>query len=458
MWEANLIGKLLDLSKSTGTLTYTDINSLLPSEILSPDKLQALFELLDDLGIKIAESRSLLSAETETPEIDEEPSGDYEETGDLLRAYLTSLGDLSILSHDDEIMIGKRIEECEIAVKAILKSLPLYKEIEKFGTDYKAEEHELIEGYNHIESQCLRILTRLHREVGKGRLNTKDILGIGSGDFLELWHSINSLLNLISESKTKLIVHNLRLVIKMAKSYEDRGLPLLDIIQEGNIGLMRAVDKFDYKQGFKFSTYATWWIRQAITRALIDQTRIVRIPIHMMELYALVTKKSKHLSQELEKEPSTEEIAQSLGISTNKIELLFSTLQEPIEINVSVEDADLSEILFAEVLNYLEIVVRSNTDDNTIADLMDEKGQSPSIEAEGDEADAIICQVLSTLTPKEEKVIRMRFGIGHKKDYTLDEIGDQLSLTRERIRQIEGAALRRLKHPRRRAILGSINS
>lgn len=456
MQDTDLIGKLLNLSRANGILTYTDINSLLPLEDLSPDKLQPLLELLHDMGIKITESQDLVSTDEAILEIDEELYYEYEETGDLLQAYLKSMGDLPILSRDEEIMIGRRIEDCDNAFKATLKSLPLYEIIKENSAADVAKECEAISGYNEIESECIRIINYLHKEIFKGFSDVKEVLGITKDDFIDLWHNIISLSNLISENKEKLIVHNLRLVIKMAKNYEGRGLPLLDLIQEGNLGLIRAVDRFDYKQGFKFSTYATWWIRQAITRALTDQTRIVRIPVHMMEFHFLVTKTSKYLYQQLQREPSVEEIADNLNVPTSKIELLFSALQDPLEIDTSFEDTDLSELLFADFLDYLEIVVSPGDNKTTIADLVDHEGHSPRAEAEVDEVASIIRRVLSTLKPIEEKVIKMRFGIGHVKDYTLEEIGTQFSLTRERIRQIEVKAIRKLKHPSRLPILKTI--
>jgi RNA polymerase primary sigma factor len=277
-------------------------------------------------------------------------------------------------------------------------------------------------------------LDTIAKEVQNEYKQVESEVGIKIDELKAKWDRITKARALISESKNELTTRNLRLVVKMAKNYIGRGLSLLDLIQEGNIGLMRAIDKFKYEKGFKFSTYATWWIRQAITRALIDQAKTIRVPVHMIELYNKVTKVSKELAAQLGREPSKEEIGKRLGVSTRKVEEVFKAIQDPIALQTQVGDEDTKLEDF----------------------IADENSPSPYSDAEKNEITDKILKILKTLTPNEEKVIRMRFGIGFDRDYTLEEVGRQFSLTRERIRQIEEKALRKLKHPNRRSSLKAI--
>src|SRR3989338_786765 len=251
-----------------------------------------------------------------------------------------------------------------------------------------------------------------------------------------MWSRISKAKALMLEAKNEIITRNLRLVVNIAKNYVGRGLPLLDLIQEGNIGLMKAVDKFKYEKGFKFSTYATWWIRQAITRALIDQTKTIRVPVHMMEFYNRVTKASRELTQTLGREPTDEEIAKKLQVTPRKVEEVFRAIQDPIALQTPVGDED------TELEDFIG----------------DKNSPSPYSDAEMNEISGYIQKVLKTLTPKEERVIRMRFGIGADRDHTLEEVGRHLSITRERVRQIEAKALRKLKHPSRLKALKTLST
>ncbi|MBI5057740.1 MAG: sigma-70 family RNA polymerase sigma factor [Nitrospirae bacterium] len=473
MKEKDIFDEIIEVGKRRGVLTYDEINEALPSEFFTPDEIEDLMDLLSDMGVRIVdEEQAIPLEEAEAPE--------YEKTEDLVQAYFHSMGDISILTKDEEVELAKKLEEGKAIITEIIQPFPIWKKMEE---SFVSEEEVLEEDERALQIMDLT-LTRLEILVRKANVFVRELsqyggslkslknliktesskkkpnvvklaamedianrvqlafkkiegeVGIRVEDLLNKWERVSRAQAFVLEAKNELITRNLRLVVNIAKNYVGRGLPLLDLIQEGNIGLMKAVDKFKHEKGFKFSTYATWWIRQAITRALIDQTKTIRVPVHMMEFYNRVTKASRELTQELGREPTDEEIAKRLDVATRKVEEVFRAIQDPIALQTPVGDED------TELEDFIG----------------DKNSPSPYTDAEGKEISGYIKKVLGTLTPKEERVIKMRFGIGAERDHTLEEVGRYLNITRERVRQIEAKALRKLKHPSRLKALKALVS
>jgi len=472
MKERDIFEEIIDRGKRHGTLTYDEINNALPSEYFPPEELEELMDLLYDMGVEVIDNQESDIIEEEVLVSEEEE--EYEKTEDIVQAYFHSMGNISILKRNEEVELAKRLEEGKEIIKGIVTALPLYKGL-KANLDRKDEEDldnsdEALEmSLKALDNLMIKIeiadrkiarygtlkdlkklvnekkrqdninplqLNAIAKEVQNEYKRVESEVGIKIDDLKAKWDRITKARILVSEAKNELITRNLRLVINIAKNYIGRGLSLLDLIQEGNIGLMRTVDKFKYEKGFKFSTYATWWIRQAITRALIDQTKTIRVPVHAIEFYNKVTKASRELTRQLGREPSKEEIAKRLEVSTEKIEAVLRAVQDPIALQTPVGD-----------------------EGSKLEDFVSDKDSpSPYSDTERNNVTEQIQKILRTLTPREEKVIKMRFGIGFGKDHTLEEVGRQFSITRERVRQIEAKALRKLKHPGRLRMLKVLNS
>ena len=440
-------------------------------------------------------------------------AGALEKTNDPVRLYLREMGVVPLLTREGEVAIAKRIERGQIKTqKAIARSPIAVAELLKIGEELaygninirevvnfseqaelageedKAEEYRewTIEGIENIRKlfknalkewvklrteqkitrgKKTRKLLRLRRKVARLRIEIAEEIGRLNMTERSRQRLINSIRNVQKEVRSaerelstytdklskkrlkadeqklykkhvsnakkrlQLVEANLRLVVSIAKKYTNRGLQFLDLIQEGNIGLMKAVDKFEWRRGYKFSTYATWWIRQAITRAIADQARTIRIPVHMIETINKLIRTSRALVQELGREPTSEEIAKKMDIPVSKVRKVLKIAQEPISLETPIgeeEDSHLSDFIEDKsIMNPSDQVVASN-----LREITDE--------------------VLATLTPREEKVIKMRFGLGTTgSEHTLEEVGQHFAVTRERIRQIEAKALRKLRHPSR---------
>ncbi len=476
-------------------LTYDELNAMddYEGEYIIPVENKEELSTITSIGVH--------EGFPEAVELEEREEFIQEPYTDSVKLYLKEMGKVSLLSREDEIEIAKRIEAGrEKILRALLKwkgtlefimGLPaelksskrkirdMIEDLdeEEDGTDEIQMKDKLLKNLNRIrklveEMEELNerktrikresLLENLKRDEEKIRARIiKIIMGINFHQ--RVWNEIldrmreeakrlsekgkkgrvHELLKNVEEGETEvrnakreLTEANLRLVVSIAKKYINRGLQFLDLIQEGNIGLMKAVDKFDYKKGYKFSTYATWWIRQSITRAIADQARTIRIPVHMIETINRLARISKRIIQEAGREPTAEEIASKLDMPIEKVKKIMKIAREPISLETPIGDEGESSLQ-----DFIE----------------DEMTLSPHDVVISNDLALQTRKVLATLSPREEKIIRMRFGIGEQREYTLEEVGKYFNVTRERIRQIEAKALRKLRHPQRGKELKNYN-
>ncbi|MBA2433506.1 MAG: RNA polymerase sigma factor RpoD [Verrucomicrobiota bacterium] len=513
------IRELIKLAKEQGYLTFDDLNEALPPDLTDAEELDLILMRLRKLEIDIIEASEVdryKDVKKYSEEEEEKPEPKLDILDDPVRMYLKQMGQVPLLTREQEVEISKRIEEAEervavhihrfgfvahahleLAAKLVeggerfdrvildkkiesrerymkllprlckrvrLMSVDLARDYERLtrSTRIDAAKHKkfekavtklqglypqfffkqrVTEEFVHLADEYYARLRTVEEEMKKRgkhhrgpnpltkRMREIEVaLWLSSGEFNERYQELRGWLRKALRAKTEMIEANLRLVISIAKKYTNRGLSFLDLIQEGNMGLMKAVEKFEYRRGYKFSTYATWWIRQAITRSIADQARTIRIPVHMIETINKLMRVQKQLLQEYGREPTPEEVAEEILLPVDRVRAVLKMAQQPISLQAPVGESE--ETNFGD---FIEDKSADNPSDMTAIALLKEK----------------IKDVLETLTDRERQVLEQRFGLVDGYSRTLEEVGRQFRVTRERIRQIEAKALRKMRHPTR---------
>ena len=401
--KKNLIRELIETGKRNGKLTTKEINDAIEESGFDMEQIDKLYETMESHGVEIVDEpdgEAFTLTEDSVDEFESSLSAEGVAIDDPVKVYLKEIGRVPLLSSDEEI---------QLALDILAGSQAEERKKEAFPAIWKIEKN-------------IR-LSETQRRIQV----TEEKLNLNEEQLAEL-SELDAVLRKGEKAKQRLSEANLRLVVSIAKRYVGRGMQFLDLIQEGNLGLIKAVEKFDHTKGFKFSTYATWWIRQAITRAIADQARTIRIPVHMVETINKVKKVSSQLLHENGHEPSAEEIAERLDMPVDKVREIMRVAQEPVSLETPIGEEE----------------------DSHLGDFIpDDEAPVPAEAASQTLLKEQLADVLKTLTPREEEVLRLRFGLKDGRPRTLEEVGKVFNVTRERIRQIEAKALRKLRHPSR---------